>query len=222
MSLPFAKDQKKKYTCFVCGRGYEDFEVFKTHIVEKHEETKDYVLCPLERCKTPVRDLKLHFKARHPSETMPKFEMAKAMIWRDHNPKSKKRKPQFREGWMVSLKNNGKEFHYRSGLECQIFECLEVIDEVETYDVEPFKQGIPYLFEGEMHNYFPDASVKYIDGHVEIWEIKPSSQTALAVNQAKWGAAEAYCATRGWEFIVITEKGLEKLKNLARKNIFTD
>jgi hypothetical protein len=59
---------KRKFTCFVCGRVFTEFEEFKNHIIEKHEEGRDYVICPLERCKTPVRDIKMHFKVKHPSE----------------------------------------------------------------------------------------------------------------------------------------------------------
>lgn len=211
-------DNKRKWSCFCCGKWHNDPTSFKDHIVEKHEEGRDYVLCPL--CTYPVRDLNTHVKVKHKDRKIPKgyHGPLRAIIWKDQGKKGKKtRKPTFRQGHFVSIKNNGKEFFYRSGYECEVLECLELIPEVLTYDVEPLKNGIPYLFKGEPHTYYPDFSIKFSDGHIEIWEIKPATQTALPVNEAKWSAANTYCKTRGWEFIVITEVGIGKLKSKVRK-----
>ncbi len=103
MNLPFEipNKHKRKYQCFVCGREYEEFPKFKEHVVDSHEEGTDYVRCPLGRCQAPVRDVKLHFKARHPSEKkLPKGTYPlKATIWRDiKKGKIKKRKPNFITG----------------------------------------------------------------------------------------------------------------------------
>lgn len=217
--LPFVKNNnKRKWQCFVCGQSYTDFDGFKSHIIEKHEEGREYIICPLQRCGAPVRDIRSHFKAKHPSEQQPKNIQAKAMIWKDQTSKNlKTKKPRFRDGYIISNKNGGKEFHYRSGMECEVMECLEAIPEIMAYDVEPFKKGIPYLYKGKVHNYFPDLSIKFIDGKVEIWEIKPASQTDLEVNECKWAAANKYCEARGWEFIVVTEVGLGKLKKMAKR-----
>jgi hypothetical protein len=215
----FFKDNgKRKWQCFVCGREHEDFETFCAHIKDNHEEGREYVICPLGRCGVPVRDINLHFKAKHPKDAIPKHHGPnRALIWKDSRNPKKTRKPAFREGHFVSLKNNGKEFFYRSGYECEVLECLELIPEIIAYDVEPLKTGIPYLFKGEQHHYFPDISLQFADGHVEIWEIKPAKQTLLEVNNAKWQAAEIYCQARGWKFVVITEVGIGKLKKVARK-----
>lgn len=219
-NLPFAKDNNlRKWQCFVCGKQYTDFDTFKKHIIESHEAGREYIICPLERCGAPVRDMKMHFRAKHPTEAPPSTGMMKAMIWKDQTGtgKVKTRKPSFREGYFVSNKNHGKEMHYRSGMECQIYECLENIPEVISYHVEPFKGGIAYVApDGRQHQYFPDLSIQFSDGHLEIWEIKPASQTSLEVNEAKWSAANAFCTARGWEFIVITEVGLGKLKRRAK------
>ncbi len=215
----FGKDNgKRKWQCFVCGREHADFETFRTHIVDNHEEGREYVLCPLGRCGAPVRDINLHFKAKHPKESIPKYNGPnRAIIWKDSKNVKSTKKPKFREGHFVSVKNGGKEFYYRSGYECEVLECLEQIPEIIAYDVEPFKTGIPYLFKGEQHHYFPDISLQFADGHIEIWEIKPAKQTLLEVNNAKWQAAETYCQARDWKFIVITEIGIEKLKKHVRK-----
>jgi hypothetical protein len=78
---------------------------------------------------------------------------------------------------MVSTKMGGAEIHYRSGWECDVYECLEALDEVVAYTGEHLR--IPYLHKGEVHDYLPDIRVQYGDGHIEIWEIKPSNQTSL-------------------------------------------
>ena len=137
----------------------------------------------------------------------------KAIIWKDLSPKSgkvKNRKPKFREGYMISTKNGGKEMHYRSGMECEVYECLEAMPEVIGYEVEPLK--VQYTFMGEIHEYNPDLKVMFDDGRVEIWEIKPSSQTTLPRNNAKWTACNQYCQQRGLGFMVLTEVGMAKIK----------
>jgi hypothetical protein len=217
MTLPFPKENDKpKYQCFVCGVMFEEFDKFKNHIIEEHEEGRDYVKCPLERCGAPVRDVRLHFKVKHPHEQMPKKGQMKAMIWRDFSLKGKGRtkKPKFRQGWYESTKMK-KRFYYRSGYEEQVFECLDMHKEVMAFEVEPFQ--IPYIFKGENHEYVPDILVTFFDGHREIWEIKPKTQTALEQNQAKWTAAAEACKIRGWRFVVQTEIGIRKLKKLIEE-----
>lgn len=78
------------------------------------------------------------------------------------------------------------------------------------------------------HRYFPDFlfKIKDKDGKIQtiMGEIKPHVQSfepakgkkkhktfikeivTYGVNEAKWRAAQQYCAKRGWEFRVITEK----------------
>jgi hypothetical protein len=159
----------------------------------------------------------LHFKAKHIGTPCP--VQKKAIIFKDiaSNGKLKTRKPEFHGGSMISLKNHGKEFKYKSRLECECLELLEIIDQVSAYGYEAIKEGIPYLFEGDPHRYHPDLVIHFADGHIEMWEIKPSTQTDLPINVAKWNAAKEYCAIRGWSFQVITEKGINKLKKTVRK-----
>lgn len=212
-------NNKRKFQCFCCGLELQTPQEFQTHITETHEEGRDYIKCPLARCQKVIRDTKIHFKLCHPQEPLPKHGAMRSLIWKDFGGKNKgkTRKPKFREGYLVSNKMNGKEVHYRSGMECKIYEILENDPAVITYDAEPF--SIQYLFEGKSHKYYPDISILLADGSIEIWEIKPSSQTSWKQNQAKWEAAKLYCEARGWQFTVITEKGLSKLK---RKLKFTE
>jgi len=83
---------------------------------------------------------------------------------------------------------------------------------------------IPYVnpLTGKLTNYVPDFMIQYIDKdgreHVELIEIKPSTETtlenarstkdkaAVAVNTAKWQAASAWCEQQGIKFKVINEQ----------------
>lgn len=89
---------------------------------------------------------------------------------------------------------------------------------------------IPYKSPLDMkyHRYFPDFTIKIKDkeGHIQtfIVEVKPKVQTlqpklrkritprylneiaVYTVNQAKWAAAEKYCADRSWKFQIMTEE----------------
>lgn len=217
MTLPFEKpfensNAKRMWTCFVCGIEHDSFNKYQEHIIEKHDEGRDYVKCPLPRCQAPVRCVSSHFKIKHPTEPIPKGCQMKAIVWRDQkDPKGKKkRKVAFHDGDFVSEKN-GKKLHYRSGYELEVYKILEAKKDVVRFHAEPF--GIPYWFMGEQKNYFPDLMVEHADGRVEVWEIKPKSQTSYEVNDAKWTAADRYCEARGWHFEVKTEQGIKQLRN---------
>jgi len=213
--LPFQKDDKRKFQCFICGVMFSEYDKFKTHIIDEHEEGREYVLCPLMRCRAPVRDVRLHFSVKHPSEKLPKKGQMRAIIWKDVNPKTgkmKTRKPKFKQGWYDSSKMN-KSFYYRSKWEETVFECLDTYNEVLTFESEPF--AIPYYWDGDTHNYNPDLIVTFFDGRRELWEIKPANQTDIPQNRAKWTAAKEACEARGWKFMVMTEIGIEKLKKIV-------
>lgn len=217
MSLPFPKDShERKYQCFVCGKNFLQYDEYKSHIIENHDEGREYVLCPLTRCQSPVRDIRSHFRAKHKDDPIPKSGQMKALIWKDQKKDGslKTRKPKFREGYMVSNKNGGKEMHYRSGWECEVYECLEAFPDVLAYEVEPFK--VQYTYLGEIHEYNPDLKIVYDDGRIEIWEIKPANQTTLPKNNAKWSACNQHCESRGYQFMVLTEVGLGKLKQKVK------
>lgn len=215
MTLPYVPENNKRmYQCFVCGIEFSNYEDYKTHIIDNHEEGRDYVKCPLARCGAPVRDVRMHFKSRHPHDTMPKCCQMSAIVWRDIRPTNKKqKKPKYKQGFYPSTKT-GKQFKFLSSWEEDVYRCLDMWEDVLTFEAEPFK--IPYLFEGTAHNYKPDILVAFIDGHKELWEIKPARQTDLPVNKAKWYAAEQACKARGWGWKVITERSVNQLKKKVR------
>ncbi len=207
--LPFSKNDKKKYTCFVCDQQFIDFNEFKQHILDKHEEGREFLVCP--QCEAPLRDMHIHYKAIHPRDKIPEHIQTKALIWKDFSKgKSKTKKPAFHGGQFVSMKNNGQLMNYRSGWELQVYECLEDLPNIEKYEVESLK--IPYYWMGKWRNYFPDLLLHYADGSKEIWEIKPSNQTSLDQNHAKWNACNDFCLKHGHRFVVQTEKGIQLLK----------
>ena len=220
MPLPFNNHHsgKRQFQCFCCGIIIESFDKFKEHVMQSHELAKDYILCPLKRCNAPIRCVRSHFKACHKHEEIPNTCQMKALVWRDpKDPSKKKKKVSFKEGYFVSAKNKNKKIHYRSSWELEVYETLEKNNDVVNYEVESIQ--VEYFFEGERHTYFPDIKVYYTDGQVDVWEIKPSSQTnlkAFPVNEAKWMYCNEYCKLRGWNFKIVTETGLGKLKKGIR------
>lgn len=93
---------------------------------------------------------------------------------------------------------------------------------------------IPYFspIDKKVHRYFPDFLIKIKDENEKIRtiviEVKPKKQTVppkkrkngkksfayleevrtWGINEAKWKAAEEYCADRMWEFKILTEDHL--------------
>ncbi len=221
------KSKSRKFQCFVCGKNYEAYEEYKEHILQSHQEGREFISCP--DCGSPVRDVKLHYKTKHPSRIMPKNVQHRVAVWHDFkvgkfgkSEKKTTRKPSFRSGTFCSKKCN-RDFEYKSGMECDFFECLEADVDVLAYSYEGMK--IPYFFQGKWHNYLPDIKVTFLDNTIQIWEIKPANQTNYDQNKAKWAAAQNYCLNIGYEFIVMTEVGLGKLKTKLKQQqarFFTD
>lgn len=216
MTLPFETPDrfKKIYTCFCCGIQFKEneFENFKKHIIETHTEGRDFITCPI--CAAPVRDVPSHCRVKHKGRKIPNIKQTRAIVWKDISGKKLKHKmPKFQDGDFISQKN-GREVHFRSSYERMIYECLEQLPDVVSYFGE--KLRIPYYINGEQHDYLPDLQIIFTDGHIEIWEIKPATQTSMPINVAKRAAAIQYCSIRNWKFQTITEKGIELLKNKVK------
>jgi len=125
---------------------------------------------------------------------------------------------------------------FRSSWEKRFFEFLDNNIYVVAWASEP--EPIQYMKpvpDGDLGvkfkkaKYYPDIYVEYISNGVlkkELIEIKPLKQTkpsrsrnpvtklqenyVLAVNTAKWEAARKWCAAKGIEFKILTEKSLFK------------
>jgi hypothetical protein len=198
----------KNFCCFVCDTVFESLEEFRSHIVTEHEEGTDFIVCPCEECKIPVRDLRTHMALKHPEQKVPDGYPVRPIILRDCKFK-KKRKTAFKQGNFYSKKNN-KQLFFRSGLESEFYKCLEKSNQIQKYTVESLE--IEYVYEGKLRRYIPDILVEYTSGKKELWEIKPKNQTKMPKNLAKWKAADDYCRKRNIEFIVLTERGLRVMK----------
>jgi hypothetical protein len=197
---------------------FSEYDEFKCHIIENHEEGREYVLCPLEHCRAPIRDVKLHLKVKHPHFNMKSYTgQTKAIVWKDFSSKgSKTRKPKFKTGKYESTKT-GKILGYRSGLEEKLYRILDQHNDVVSFYSEPFR--IDYIHKGQAHKYTPDLIVNFFDGRKQVWEVKPANQTDLELNKNKWKAAEEACKIRGWSFEVFTEQRINKLAKEVRSQI---
>ena len=218
------KKGKRRWQCFVCGQNYDDYVTYKRHILESHEEGREFLKCPA--CEAPVRDMKSHYKSKHPSRMMPKGIQTRVAVWKDFKRTKKgekkvtTRKPTFHRGEFDS-KKNGQLISYRSGLERDFYDLLEEDKDVTRFYGELYK--VPYFWKGKWHDYIPDIRVDYVDGSTEIWEIKPANQTDYEQNRAKWAAADQWATNHGWGFVVHTEVGLGKLKTkVKRQNLLNE
>ena len=132
-----------------------------------------------------------------------------------------------------SQKYYGKgQIIYRSMMELKAFRYLDNNPNVLTWSSESVV--IPYISpkDGKMHRYFVDlvAKLKSKDGTIKklLIEVKPEKQTfpptespnkkqktliyekyQYAVNTAKWQAAQAWCKTKGYTFLILNEKHLK-------------
>jgi hypothetical protein len=110
---------------------------------------------------------------------------------------------------------------YRSGWEFVFMQFCDNNPAVLQWASEAI--NIPYRnpFTGKNTIYVPDFLIIYIDKsgkkHAEVIEVKPSTETTMesarstrdrayvALNAAKWQAANAWCSNQGMRFRVVTE-----------------
>ena len=113
---------------------------------------------------------------------------------------------------------------YRSGWEMIFMQFCDNNPAILQWASEAI--SIPYRspIDGKIKNYIPDFFVVYQNKHghqiAEVVEIKPSGQSAItenqngkeraivAVNYAKWDAAQKWCQRQGLTFRVITEQDM--------------
>lgn len=148
----------------------------------------------------------------------------------------------FRPTNPAKYKGDPTKIIYRSWWERSVFSWLDKHRDVIWWQSEevivPYRSPI----DGRIHRYFPDVVVHKhnpADGTKKtiMIEIKPSSQCSppdpkkknatktgrvsrrylnevktWGINEAKWKAARSYCADRGWEFVIMTEKHIPGAK----------
>ena len=114
---------------------------------------------------------------------------------------------------------------YRSGWELAFMQFCDNNTSVLQWASESFVIKYRHPLTGKPTNYIPDFFVLYENKRgqkvAEIVEIKPKKQSIIeskvasardravvAINHAKWAAANAYCKAQGLTFRVITEDDL--------------
>ena len=139
-------------------------------------------------------------------------------------------KGKYKPSYPKKYKGDPTNIIYRSLWERKFMVYCDNNPNVLEWQSEEF--CIPYRspIDNKVHRYFPDFFIKYKDvsgkTRSSLIEIKPMKQCVpppkpkrqtkkylneafeYAKNQAKWKAAEDYCADRMWEFKVMTEKEL--------------
>jgi hypothetical protein len=127
-------------------------------------------------------------------------------------------------------KGDSTNIIYRSLWELRLMTYLDAHPDVILWASEEF--CIPYRspLDGRVHRYFPDFWIKQKlpDGKIDtkVIEVKPFSQTkpptvksrktkqylhevaTWGINEAKWTAAKSFCDSKGWKFVIMTEKEL--------------
>lgn len=115
----------------------------------------------------------------------------------------------------------------RSKWELMYMQALDTSNMVRAWISEPKNLGIRYMspLDKKVHAYWPDFLVQYIDGNIEILEIKPLKEAlqekanstydklTFIKNVAKWEAADKFAKSIGARFRVITEQTLLKKKS---------
>lgn len=113
---------------------------------------------------------------------------------------------------------------YRSGWEWAFFQFCDNNDHVLEWASEAVAIKYRHPLTGKITNYVPDVFMRYRTKNnkicTEIIEIKPRKQSVLegkmnardqavvAVNYAKWAAAQAWCKKAGIVFRVLNEDQL--------------
>ena len=128
-----------------------------------------------------------------------------------------------------TVKNAGKyvgrgEPRYRSSWENVFMNFCDNNENVLQWASEPVRIPYQHPLTGKMTTYVPDFIVTYRGPNnttrAELIEIKPKSQSIIedrqsqrdravvAINYAKWAAAQKWCKQNGLTFRIITESDL--------------
>lgn len=113
---------------------------------------------------------------------------------------------------------------YRSGWEWSFFQFCDNNDAVLEWASETISIKYRHPFTGKITNYVPDVFMRYRTRNnkicTEIIEIKPRKQSLIegkmserdrmvvAINHAKWQAAQIWCQRNGIVFRVLNEDSL--------------
>jgi hypothetical protein len=99
----------------------------------------------------------------------------------------------------------GRMVDFESLIERDLIFVLDFEPDVETFCEQPLT--IEYQDEGKVRHYTPDFYVIKKGQHLLI-ECKPEKFVQSAKNQRKFSAGQAWCATRGWAYQLVTDQSL--------------
>lgn len=126
-------------------------------------------------------------------------------------------------------KGDSSNIIFRSLWERACFKWCDETSTVKSWSSE--EVVVPYLYEVDKkaHRYFVDLKINYTNGETHLVEIKPHKETSPPTypgkrtkkyinesltyikNQNKWEAATSFAKDRGWQFVVWTEKDLQRM-----------
>lgn len=109
-----------------------------------------------------------------------------------------------RASYIVTQK--GGKIWCRSLLEKQVYQKLDLDQNIETFVAEPLR--IEYLWNDKIRHYVPDILIIYSDKKRCLVEIKPFAFINFPVNIAKQQAASEFCNQNNMSFLLITERDL--------------
>lgn len=113
---------------------------------------------------------------------------------------------------------------YKSSLELAGFKYCDLNPKIKEWSLEPFPIGYLSPVDMKVHRYFPDLWIRFESDDLFIVEIKSSNETKMPrksdkryaqklqtylINQAKWDACRNFCAEKGANFVILTEKILK-------------
>lgn len=139
----------------------------------------------------------------------------------------------FKPKYPEKYRGDVTEIVYRSSWELNLFVWLDNHRDVEWWNSEcTVIQYTDPLDTNKKRRYFPDVLLRKTNGETILIEVKPDKETkqpdrdngfykngkpkktyvteslTYVKNRAKWAAAEAYCAKKGWKFVILTEYDL--------------
>ena len=109
----------------------------------------------------------------------------------------------------------GRMVFFESRIERDQIYLMEYDPEVVFYEEQPLL--IEYIAAGKRYKYFPDFKVITSSGQHLLLECKADNFVGTDKNQRKIAAGKAWCATRNWEFRLITEQ--ETRSGFRLKNV---
>ncbi|MER7792799.1 TnsA endonuclease N-terminal domain-containing protein [Streptomyces sp. NPDC097640] len=92
-----------------------------------------------------------------------------------------------------------RDVSYESETELRVIQLLSFAPQIAYYQEQPL--AISYQFAGQQRTYYPDVLAATKDGRCILIEVKPVYEMAMAINVAKYQAAEEFCRSRGWGLV---------------------